>query len=213
METISEDTYLRLREGAEIIERDGHGEKVLRLQDGSYLKLFRRKRLISSAAWYPYAQRFADNAVALAARTVPCPEVIGVFRIADADRDAVCYKPLPGKTLRELIRRNEATDSLRKQLGAFVAMLHAVGIYFRSLHLGNIVLTPSGELGLIDIADLRAEKGPLGSYRRYRNLRHLERSSSDSAWLFLPNTTVFKHAYKDALQNHLVSKTSSVRQD
>jgi hypothetical protein len=47
------------------------------LADGSYLKLFRRKRLISSAAWYPYAQRFADNALALAAREHPLPRVIG----------------------------------------------------------------------------------------------------------------------------------------
>ena len=33
-------------------------------------------------------------------------------------------------------------------------MLHA-RVYFRSLHLGNVVRTPEGRMGLIDIADLR----------------------------------------------------------
>ena len=48
-------TYMVLREGAEVLEVDHCGEKVLRLRDGNILKLFRRKRLISSALWYPYA--------------------------------------------------------------------------------------------------------------------------------------------------------------
>lgn len=88
-----------LKQGAELIEADGHGEKVLLLPDGHYLKLFRRKRLISSASWYPYAQRFADNARALQARGIPCPEVIEVFRVPEMERDVVHYRPLIGKAL------------------------------------------------------------------------------------------------------------------
>jgi phage gp46-like protein len=65
VQTLSHDAYLALRADATVLERDLHGDKVLQLADGSYLKLFRRKRLISSAAWYPYAQRFADNALIL----------------------------------------------------------------------------------------------------------------------------------------------------
>lgn len=61
LEIVENDAYMKLRSGAEIIEADRFGEKVLTLADGSMLKLFRRKRLLSSAAWYPYAQRFADN--------------------------------------------------------------------------------------------------------------------------------------------------------
>lgn len=172
-----------MRADATVLERDRHGEKVLKLGDGSYLKLFRRKRLISSAAWYPYAQRFADNAIALAQRGIPCPRVIGVFRISDIARDAVHYWPLAGQTLRQLIQQGKASDRLREQLFGFVEHLHAAGVYFRSLHLGNIVLTPQQEFGLIDIADLRTQTRPLFDYQKRRNLKHLLRDNSDSAWL------------------------------
>lgn len=183
MQILEHDDYLALRAAAEVLERDRHGDKVLRLADGSYLKLFRRKRLISSAAWYPYAQRFADNALALAGRKIPCPEVTGLCRIPSMSRDAVRYRPLQGQTLRQLICAGADSAGLRAQLGRFVAGLHQAGIYFRSLHLGNIVLTPEGTLGLIDIADLRAGKRPLPAQRRRRNLQHLLRDEQDRAWL------------------------------
>jgi len=49
------------------------------------------------------------------------------------------------------------------------------GIYFRSLHLGNIVLTPEGSLGLIDIADLSFQRRPLSKAKARRNLAHFTR--------------------------------------
>lgn len=196
MQTLAHDDYLALRAGAQVLERDRSGEKVLALADGSYLKLFRRKRLISSAAWYPYAQRFADNALALAGRGIPCPGVIGVYRVPGIRREAVRYRPLAGQTLRQLIRAGSDTSGLRERLAAFVAHLHEVGIYFRSLHLGNIVLTPAGELGLIDIADLRAGKRSLPAHRRRRNLQHLLRDENDRAWLYPDGDTGFDAAYR-----------------
>lgn len=197
MQTLEHDAYLALRADAQVLERDRHGDKVLVLADGTYLKLFRRKRLISSAAWYPYARRFAENALALAGRNIPCPVVIGLYRIPGAKRDAVRYRPLEGQTLRQLIRSGADTPGLRARLGHFVARLHEAGIYFRSLHLGNIVLTPGGELGLIDIADLRAGSRPLPRHRRQRNLRHLCRDEQDRAWLCLDGDTTFDRAYRN----------------
>ncbi len=155
MQALEHARYLALREGAQVLEADGTGDKVLRLGDGSMLKLFRRKRLITSAAWYPYAKRFADNCRTLAERGIPCPRVRQVYRIAEIARDAVHYDPLPGQTLRQLLEDPLSDDRRRAQLGAFIAQLHEKGVYFRSAHLGNVVLTPEGELGLIDIADLR----------------------------------------------------------
>jgi tRNA A-37 threonylcarbamoyl transferase component Bud32 len=196
LQTLEHDDYLALRADARVLERDRHGDKVLALADSSYLKLFRRKRLISSAAWYPYAQRFADNAQALAARGVPCPAVIAVYRIPGIRREAVRYRPLAGRTLRELIRAGEDAPALREQLGGFVARLHAAGIYFRSLHLGNIVLTPAGEFGLIDIADLRAGPRAIPAHRRRRNLKHLLRDEADRAWLQPAGDASFDAAYR-----------------
>ena len=101
--------------------------------------------------------------------------------------------------LDRLVRSGEDTASLRDQLGRFVARLHEAGIYFRSLHLGNIVLTPAGELGLIDIADLRASGNPIPRHRRLRNLKHLMRDEQDRAWICHPDATVFDRAYNIAL--------------
>lgn len=198
MQTLSHDAYLALRASATVVERDLHGEKVLQLEDGNYLKLFRRKRLISSAAWYPYAQRFADNALILKERAIPCPLVTATYRIPSIKRDAVLYAPLEGKSLRQIIQSGEASSGLRTVLGKFIARLHAAGIYFRSLHLGNIVLSPSEKPGLIDIADLRAKNSALSPYLRRRNMQQLYRDPDDQAWLCADGSTEVEDAYRSA---------------
>ena len=143
MNVLDHQEFLALKVGAEVLEQDAHGEKVLRLTNGSLIKLFRRKRLVSSTAWYPYAQRFADNAEALAQRGIPVPRVIDIWRIPSIKRDAVHYHPLEGVTLRSLNRPGSNIDlaALKTRFTDFIIHLHRLGIYFRSLHLGNVILT------------------------------------------------------------------------
>lgn len=177
-----------MREGAEVLERDPHGEKVLRLADGSILKLFRRKRLLSSAAWSPYAQRFADNAAVLARMGIAVPEIIAVFRIQELARDAVHYWPLPGLTLREMVRKGiepALQHRLKNALTRLVIVLHDQGVYFRSLHIGNVVCTPEETLGLIDFSDMRIHPWPLGKYLRARNVRRMQGIAAEREWLDL----------------------------
>ncbi|QDF98949.1 toluene tolerance protein [Azoarcus sp. DD4] len=186
MRTLAHEDYLRLREGARIIEADRYGDKVLLLPDDTYVKLFRRKRLLTSATFYPYARRFADNIDALVQRGVPCPTLIALYRIAAIDRDAIHYRPLAGRTLRHIVKDGPdaaASERLRLALGEFVARLHGLGVYFRSLHLGNIVLTPDGALGLIDLADMSPRRRSLGRLLRTRNMKHLLRYPEETAWL------------------------------
>ncbi|EPN07813.1 toluene tolerance protein [Pseudomonas syringae pv. actinidiae ICMP 18804] len=198
MQALDHAHYLDLVQGAEVLEADGTGDKVLRLRDGSMLKLFRRKRLVSSAAWYPYAQRFADNCVTLAQRTIPCPRVLTVCRIAEIERDAVHYDPLAGYTLRQLLGSALSDDSLRTQLGRFIADLHEKGIYFRSAHLGNVILTPEGNLGLIDIADMKTYRRPLRKSLRLRNFKHMLRYQEDRQWLLDNGNPAFLEGYMSA---------------
>lgn len=198
MQALEQHDYLSLREGAQVLEADRFGDKVLYLRNGNFLKLFRRKRLLTSAALFPYAQRFADNALALQQRGIPCPQVLAVYRIKSIERDAVYYAPLPGKTLRQLFDQPELAASLRAQLGEFVAQLHAKGVYFRSLHLGNIVLTPEHTLGLIDIADLKCQRGALSQSKRLRNFQHMLRCEPDRQWLLADNPRAFAQAYLTA---------------
>ncbi|EXI74900.1 MAG TPA: toluene tolerance protein [Candidatus Accumulibacter phosphatis] len=183
MKRLGADEYLALRAGAEVLEADSFGEKVLRLADGTILKLFRRKRLLSSAAWSPYAQRFADNAVALRGRGIAVPEIIAVVRIASIARDAVHYHPLPGESLRHLLRDGidpEMRGKIRSAFTRFVIELHDKGVYFRSLHLGNVLYMPDRRFGLIDIADARVRPWRLGRHLRRRNLRLLLASAGES---------------------------------
>ncbi|WP_024698003.1 toluene tolerance protein [Pseudomonas avellanae] len=198
MQALDHAHYLDLVQGAEVLEADGTGDKVLRLRDGSMLKLFRRKRLVSSAAWYPYAQRFADNCVTLAQRAIPCPRVLTVCRIAEIERDAVHYDPLAGYTLRQLLGSAISDDSLRTQLGRFIADLHEKGIYFRSAHLGNVILTPEGNLGLIDIADMKTYRRPLRKSLRLRNFKHMLRYQEDRQWLLDNGNPAFLEGYMSA---------------
>jgi tRNA A-37 threonylcarbamoyl transferase component Bud32 len=152
MERLTAEKYRALRRDAEVVERDAHGEKVLRLASGEYLKLFRVKRLFSSARLFPYSRRFARNAETLRQRGIPTVKNVRSLRIPDIKRTGVLYSPLPGKTFRQL---DTVDHDTALALGEFIASLHLKGIYFRSLHLGNIVLTPEKNLGLIDIADMR----------------------------------------------------------
>lgn len=183
---LSLDEYQALRAGADVLERDAHGDKVLRLKNGNIFKMFRRKRLISSAAWKSYAQRFADNCAALKKLGIPVPEMISVLKVPPIQRDAVLYVPIPGRTIREIRRSGLSAsedEALKKNFQAFVDRLHALGIYFRSLHLGNIVLTPSGELGLIDVADVKIYRPPLNAWLKARNLKRIATLEEDKAFV------------------------------
>ncbi|MDR2880463.1 MAG: toluene tolerance protein [Azoarcus sp.] len=186
MHTLNHEEFLALRAGAEVIESDHHGEKVLRLTDGRFLKLFRRKRLISSAALYPYAQRFVDNARALALREIPIPDVLEGRRIPSIKRDAVLYWPLEGNSLRELAQRGldpETEKRLKRLFTDFVIQLHSVGIFFRSLHLGNVILTPGGKLGLIDFSNMCIYSRPLPTFMCHRNIRQMQKEPSERDWV------------------------------
>lgn len=184
MQRLNHDDYLALREQAKVIEKDSFGDKVMILQDGTFLKLFRRKRLITSAAIWPYAQRFADNAKKLEKLGIPCPKIIQVYRIPSIERDAVHYHPLPGLTLRQLRKaQGECPADIRERFAEFVEHVHQLGIYFRSMHLGNVVLTPEGELGLIDISDMKIQNRPLSKWQRKRNFVHMTKDVGEKEWL------------------------------
>lgn len=166
----------KMIEGARILEEDGFGPKVYQLPNGEMLKLFRRKRLFSSALLRPHSQRFCANAAALQERGIPTLQPLQTYQLDDPAWTAVRYRPLPGQTLSQLLREeHELWPILLPELARFINQLHQSGVYFRSLHLGNIVRTPEGHLGLIDIADLQARSRPLAGHLIRRNREHFEK--------------------------------------
>lgn len=173
---LSNDMLATLTAGAQVLEEDSLGPKVYRLADGNFLKLFRRKRLISSALFVPYSDRFWRNAVRLKDLGILTLTPLQLYELENSSLSAVLYSPLKGKTLKDVYL--DAPDVFDKHLQSlidFIRTLHRRGIYFRSLHLGNIVLTPEGTLGLIDIADLSVQRSPLSKAKARRNLVHFSR--------------------------------------
>jgi hypothetical protein len=161
---------------ARILEQDSHGPKVYLLSDGNILKLFRRKRFFSSALFRPYSKRFIDNALELQKRGIPTLTVLESYQLDAPGMTAVLYRPLPGQTLRQLSCQ-EGFDWQQnlEPLVALIRRLHEAGIYFRSLHLGNVVVTPDNQMGLIDVADMRFLRAPLSQALVKRNLQHFAR--------------------------------------
>lgn len=183
MKTLSHNEYLLLRKDAKVIEKDSFGDKVLLREDGRFIKLFRRKRLVSSALFYPYAQRFADNAEKLAKLGIPSPTVIAVYRMPSIKRDMVYYQPLEGQTVRQVYQSTNPPEYFRQNLFEFINHVQDLGIFFRSMHLANIIYTPDGKFGLIDFADMKILKKPLNAAQRERNKKHIYRYKADAAWL------------------------------
>lgn len=183
---LRQDQAVALISNAEIIEEDGLGAKVLRLEDGSFLKLFRPRRWYTSGSFNPYSQRFARNSQQLTTLGFTTPRILDLYQYADGST-GVRYEPLPGRTLRQALAASpdlEAQGALVRQFGRYLGQLHERGVYFRSLHLGNVLLLDDGALGLIDLADMRLLPGALSLSLRQRNLRHMQRYEQDRGWLF-----------------------------
>ena len=179
-------SFNSLTEQAHIIEEDGLGPKVLRLKNGQFFKLFRKRRWFTSGSFNPYSERFAVNSERLQAMGIPAPKILDLYLLAD-DNTAVLYEPLPGLTLRQILQSAPsatARQALVKRFGQFLAQLHTQGVYFRSLHLGNVLVMDNDEFALIDIADMRIYPTPLSITLRQRNLRHMQRYPQDRHWLF-----------------------------
>jgi serine/threonine protein kinase len=173
---LNDEALAALTTEAEILEADSLGPKVYRLAGGNFLKLFRRKRLISSALFSPYSSRFYRNAEHLEELDIPTLTPLALYKLKGSSLSAVLYQPLPGQTLKDLYLQAPGNFSERlPQLSTFIRDLHRKGIYFRSLHLGNIVLTPQGTLGLIDVADLTFQRRPISKAKAIRNLAHFSR--------------------------------------
>ncbi|QJI42731.1 polymerase [Pseudomonas sp. ADAK2] len=186
VKTLTPTAFVQMAANAQVIEEDGLGPKVLRLVDGSFLKLFRRRRWYTSGSFNPYSERFAVNSEQLRTLGIPTPQTLALYRLEDGS-SAVHYSPLPGNTLRQVLQGITAPavrQALVERFGKFMAQLHEQGVYFRSLHLGNVLVLDDGEFGLIDLADMRIYPSSLSLSLRQRNLRHMQRYTEDRRWLF-----------------------------
>lgn len=159
----------------EVLEQDGRGVKVIRLSAEQIIKVFRPRRRLWLARLLPQALRFERSATRLRSLGVQAPEVQACFWLDKAKSVSGCsYIPLPGRSLEQIYRTSRAEfDALLPDFAAFIHALHQRGIYFRSLHLGNVLQLPDGGFGLIDFLDIHFKQRPLSRRLVARNLLHL----------------------------------------
>lgn len=213
MQTINKNEYEVLIANATVIEKDGHGLKVLETTDGKIIKIFRRKRLFSSATFKPYAVRFVNNAQKLLQLGIPTIDIEKLLSCPDIKRHIVIYKKLPGELLRDAFSNHKNPEHLFTLFGEFVAQLHHNGVYFRSMHFNNILLLGDGTLGLIDISDMQIKRKNLSLKLCLRNFPHMLRYQKDKD-LLAAHFDTFKKAYTQQAQlkstdKVLVEKTLS----
>lgn len=186
--TLTNDQVASKLAGARLLEEDGHGPKVYRTADGEVLKLFRVKQVLSSNLWNPYAKRFVSRALGLRRRGIDTVDVLEWGRAPHIARQYVRYRFLEGRPVRDVMAAMpgcpESMAKLRDRLADFLGLLHEEGIFFRSCHLGNIlVLSASKRLALIDVMDLTFRDRPLRVSQRRRNFRHFLRYPADRRFL------------------------------
>ncbi len=193
MRNMTSEEFKQLSQNSIVLADDEYGKKVLELTDHSIIKLFRVKRLISQATIYSPARRFAKNAKKLIQLNIPTVSLIDLYNISSIKRTAVHYHQLEGVTVREYLQSKPIEDEFLFKLGEFLALLHAKGIFFRSAHFGNIIVTPEKQFGLIDISDMTISRFSLGYIKRIRNLKHIFRIKEDL--LLLGDSLIIEQSY------------------
>lgn len=179
MKTLQNSKLDTLIAAGKILEQDAHGPKVVLLAEHRYLKIFYHKNRWSMARLRSRASQFASNAAKLKKRGITTVGILDTFTTKDPRRDCVLYHGIPGDTVRHRLQQQPQDLTLSRQTGGYIAGLHDAGVMFRSLHLGNIIQLPGGQLGLIDIADMRLNVFTLNNSQRKRNFQHVFRYQQD----------------------------------
>jgi Lipopolysaccharide kinase (Kdo/WaaP) family len=175
MRTVTANEFQDWLAHSEVLEKDSHGVKVLRRDDGRYLKIFRSRRHPLLVRLLPEAQRFAQHAQRLQQMEILTPQILEAVWIDRRNGISAClYHPLQGRTLEQLYHQDPANlERMIPALAQYILRLHRKGIYFRSLHLGNILHATEQPFGLIDFLDIRFKWFPLGPWQVKRNFAHL----------------------------------------
>lgn len=195
MESVNRQAYNSMLSTGHILAQDIHGPKALEMPDGLIVKFFRSKRLLSSARFKPYAYRFRDHAAHLTRLGLKTVKVIRIQYYPERRLHLVWYPKLPGSTLRDTLNDYHGEISNIEKFSTLLARLHEHGIYFRSLHFGNIIILPDNTLALIDVSDMKISKKPLGLSRRTRNFKHFLRYDADRTSLLDFGMNRFLQAY------------------
>ena len=141
------------------------------------IKIFNVRGLISSGFFNTYASRIIKNSLKLKIYNIPSIEITNELVFQYNKRlSGVSYKYIPGTTYRDL--SHKITMDMITELANYISNIHKKGIYFRAMHLGNILLH-NKKLFLIDIAKIQFYPWPLFVFTRARAFRRMIKYQDD----------------------------------
>jgi hypothetical protein len=136
------------------------------------------------------------NSIKLKEHEIPSIEITSELAFQYNNRlSGVSYRYIPGKTYRDL--GNKITKAMITDLAKYISIIHKKGIYFRAMHLGNILLH-NKKLFLIDIAKIHFYPWPLFIFTRARAFRRMIKYQDDIKHFGLIN-------YKNLISEYMVS--------
>ncbi|MBB71697.1 MAG: toluene tolerance protein [Legionellales bacterium] len=169
MKRLSDKDLSQLFANAQVLGEHKRGPKILLTPEGDILKVFYRRGGLSSDKLFPYAKRFIRHSQQLHRSGIETVDITDSYYCPHNKAYILRYPKLPGDDVRSLVKQQ---PELLADVARFVAKLHEKGIFFRAIHLGNL-LYHEGKFALLDITDLSIQRRPLSHWRRVRNLKHL----------------------------------------
>ncbi len=158
------------------------------------VKFFYVRKRVSTSTFFPQAKQFTRNSRKLRELDIPAPVVKEVGYCPEKSIHMVIYDRLPGADFREHMA--EGNIELLTLLPGYLAGLHDEGVYFRAIHLGNI-LYHEASISLLDISDLKVVTRPLRVFERARNIAHLINAQDDKAYIISFGIHRFVSSYID----------------
>jgi tRNA A-37 threonylcarbamoyl transferase component Bud32 len=175
MDIISTDEFNTICQDSSMkVLKVGRGDlpKVMEKNGDTIIKIFYpKKSKFSSDRIWPRAMRFYKNVKRLQSNGYHAPEITKVQFCSDLKIYLLHYRKLDGQDVRSLVQSGQL--HIIKEVAHLVANLHTQGIFFRSIHLENLLYQPDNKFALLDVADVRFKSKNLSLSIRYRNLKHL----------------------------------------
>lgn len=185
-------TYTQILNNAQHI-RHNDDQITIAFVDKQVYKFFPHKHPLSSDYWIPYVLRLKYITKWLLALKIQTLQIDAIYYYPQDKCYIVTYKFLTGESVHDAVSNGDY--ALLAKIPYFIAKLHTKGIFFRDLHLDNILIQPHGDFALIDVIRVGFQLWPLSMKRRAYNLAFLLKRSEDQALFQKFGVENFLHYY------------------
>lgn len=179
MQKISEQEFSTLCQGATILMESDSLPKVLETPSGDIIKIFPPRKSWIKTRLGLHGKRFVKNGNKLVKKGFSSVHVDQFYYCASLKSYVAIYQKLPGEEMRTLVSQGQT--QLLPEVAVFMARLHEAGIYFRAVHLANLIKEDSG-INMIDVSNIKFRRHALGVVARFRNLVHMMNERNDKQY-------------------------------